>query len=384
MSADVVVLGAGVIGASIGYHLARQGVACTIVDPRHPGEAPTATWASAGGLRSQGRAPADAPLTTASAVRWPTLSDELEADLEVVLGGHLHVAEREEELAALEARVAADRANGIAIELLDHAALHEVAPSLSPRAIAGALTAGDGQAHPGRTAAAFAAAAQRNGASLRFGQSATPIAGAGGLTGVRLDSGEEIAVDTVVLSAGAWSIGILDAMGIVLPIRWRGLQMLLSEVAPPLLAPTITAVGRNLSLKQSPSGQMMIGGRWWARSDPGEPATAPIDGHTARQWSMAVGILPVMANLRLAQTWAGVEAQSVDWSPFIGRTAIDGLYLATGFSTHGFQISPAVGALVAEDITRGAAPLLAPFAPDRPVSLDAAGIAAFRAEGYLL
>jgi len=180
-----------------------------------------------------------------------------------------------------------------------------------------------------------------------------------------------------VLAAGAWSIALLDKIGLRLPLRWRGLQMLLSEISAAKLAPTVTAVGRNLSLKQSPSGQFMIGGRWFGAMADDTVGTQPIDAHVARQWDAAASILPAIAMLRIAQSWAGVEAQSIDQLPYIGRAALPGLYLAAGFSNHGFQISPVVGELVANDIARNGESLLKPFDPARAASVDAERIQAF-------
>jgi sarcosine oxidase, subunit beta len=386
MKKDVVVLGAGIIGSAIAYHLGRMGLRCIVVDPRGPDASPSATWASAGGLRSQGRSAAEAVLTQTAALRWRTLADELDADLEARFGGHLHVAERDSDLHALEARIDADRTNGIAVERVDQNAVRTLAPHISRSVIAGAFTPGDGQAHPGRTARAFVEAARRLGVALCFGATATPTVQCGRVIGVTLmPSNDRIESETIVLAAGAWSIAILQSLGLDLPIRWRGLQMLVSDVAPPLLVPTVTSVSRNLSLKQSPSGQMMIGGRWWGHSEAAEPVTAPIDGHTARQWSAAAGLLPAMCNLRLAQAWAGVEAQSFDWLPFIGRSRIAGLYLATGFSTHGFQIAPAVGSLAASDIAGETVKELAAFSPERSIAgATAQSLEAFRKEGHLL
>lgn len=380
---DVVVIGGGVTGASIAYHLARDGASVVLVDQAGLAEAPGATWASAGGLRSQGRHAPDQPLTLEAAARWRTLQDELDADLEVRLGGHLHIAEQDSELAVLEQRIAADRAGGIGIERVSGNALRDIAPTLTSRAIAGAFTAGDGQAHPARTARAFARAAKRLGISVVLGKRAMPVVEAGRVHGVDVE-GERIFADTVVLATGAWSVGGLAALGVSLPLRWRGLQMLLSEVARPALAPTVTAVGRNLSLKQSPTGQYMIGGRWFARPTGDAPAVVPIDAHVARQWSSAVAILPALAGLRLAQSWAGVEAQTPDSMPYLGPAGPDGLYLALGFSNHGFQISPAVGAHVARDILAGPDPLLAPFRPSRAAGADPAATRAFLDEGILL
>jgi sarcosine oxidase subunit beta len=378
MKPDVVVLGAGVVGASIAYHLARQGARVLLADRGLPAAAPSATWASAGGLRSQGRSPPERPISLRAAARWRTLAGELGADLEAGFGGHLHVAETETEAAAVEQRIAVERSDGVPIERVSGKDLAAIAPALTAGAIVGAFTPGDGQAHPGRTARAFAAAAVRLGAEIRLGEAARLAVGPDDKVTAHL-GGEAIAADQIVLATGAWSIAILDALGLVLPLRWRGLQMLLSEIAPALLAPTVTAVGRNLSLKQLSTGQVMVGGRWLAAPVAGCVAAEPIEANVGRQWAGAAALVPAFASLALAQTWAGVEAQTFDALPFIGPAPVRGLYVATGFSNHGFQIAPAVGELVAADLLTHE-PLLAPFRIERAAHIDASAIARFRAE----
>lgn len=378
MRPDVVVLGAGVIGASIAYHLARGGARVMVVDRVGPAAAPGASWASAGGLRSQGRSPAEHAITVAAAARWPTLALELDADLEAGFDGHLHLAEAEPEVATIERRIAQDRAGGIAIERVSGNDIARLAPALTRRALLGAFTPGDGQAHPARTARAFVAAAVRAGTATRFGEVARIDAETG--AAVLTVGADRLSVGRIVLAGGAWSVAMLDRLGLVLPLRWRGLTMLLSEVAAPLLGPTVTAVGRNLSLKQSPSGQMMVGGRWLAEPVAGAVEARPVAADVAPQWAGAVALVPAMAPLGLAQTWAGVEAQAVDSMPFLGPAPLRNLYVATGFSNHGFQISPEVGARVADDLLAGDQPLLAPFRLDRAVATDPAGIARFRSE----
>ncbi len=363
----IIVLGSGIIGASIAYHLAIRGGDVTLVDRAPPASAPGATWASAGGLRSQGRHAAEHPITLAAARRWPSLPAELDADLELVLGGHLHIAETEAEVQGIEHRIAADRAGGIAIERLCGGDIASMAPALTGSARAGAWTKQDGQANPVRTARAFVAAARRAGCRCLYDRRGTPAFRDARLAGVRLEDGDLERADIVVLATGAWSPRILRELGIEVAMHWRGLQMVSSIPVGPLLRPTVTAAGRNLSLKQTPSGALMIGGRWFARPCGPEPAVEADADHTARQWQQALAILPVLAGLVPSQVWAGAEAQSPDGLPLIGRLDADGLYLAAGFSNHGFQLSPAIGALVANDILTGAEPLLHPFDPGRVV-----------------
>lgn len=381
MKCDVIVLGAGVIGGSIAWHLSCDGARVALVDTQGPACRPSASWASAGGLRTQGRQDADRPLSLMAAAQWPTLSKSLGADLEAVFGGHLHLAEIDTEIPSIEARITDDRAAGMTIDRVNAADIRAIAPGLTPRALLGAYTPGDGQAHPGRVARAFAENTARRGGQLFFGQPASLTIEAGAATGVTLADGQRISAATTVLATGAWTTGVLAPLGLDLPLRARGLQMLLSDVAPQdLLAPTVTAVGRNLSLKQLRSGAFMIGGRWLAQPTGRGLQTVPLDAHAARQWAGAAAILPRLIRHRLVHEWAGTEAQSIDGLPFIGRIAPKGLYLACGFSNHGFQICPAVGALVAQDIASEGHHLLAPFHPDRANDVCPHALAKFRGE----
>ena len=91
----------------------------------------------------------------------------------------------------------------------------------------------------------------------------------------------------------------------------------------------------------------------------------PIEDQTKRQWDGAAAILPALRHLAIERSWAGAEAQTIDGMPFIGPIGPSGLYVATGFSNHGFQIAPIIGALVAEDLLDGCPTWLEPFRPDR-------------------
>ena len=381
--ADIVVVGAGVIGASIAYHLAGLGAAVLVADPGTP-RFPSASWASAGGVRRQNRDPREWALTIAASERWPRLEDELAADCEFRAGGHLHVAENDEDLAHLAARAAEERAGGVPVEVVDARAARELAPILGPTVVGGTFTCGDGHANPRRTTEAFLDAAIRRGAVHRtesitgFLRAPEPGGGRPRVVGVEFGS-DRIPASQVVVAAGSWTPRLVAALGVDLPIRVEGLQMLLSDATEPVLAPTIGAERRAISFKQLPGGAFFIGGGWPADVDAAAHTCSVRDDAVRGSWQTARELVPALRVRTLADRWCGLEGRSIDSVPCIGPLpGVAGAYVAAGFSGHGFQLSPAVGAEVANALSGRPAPALAGLGADRMTALAPAEIEAFR------
>jgi len=133
------------------------------------------------------------------------------------------------------------------------------------------------------------------------------------------------------------------------------LQMMATGPAEPILRQTVGALNRRLSLKQVPNGSFVIGGGW-----PGDADLAAGIG-TTRMESIqgsiehSSAVFPALAKLPLARTWIGIEALALDEVPILGPApGFDNLTLATGFSGHGFALSPIIGQLLSEQIVDGA------------------------------
>jgi sarcosine oxidase, subunit beta len=379
-SNSILVIGSGVTGGSIAYHLARAGQRVTVVERAEPGVEPSASWASAGGVRRQGRDQAEALLASEAIDRWRTLEVELDADLSYRRDGNLRVAESDAEAEVIAAFVREQNAMGFTdVQLVDRAEAFEIVPGLNDKVVAGSYSPEDGHANPPATAKAFAAAAQRHGAAYRNGMDVTALVARGGrVVGVQT-SGGVIEADAVVLAAGAWSDELAASIGLHLPIRTGAYQMLLSTPAPAgILKPVIGGVSRSLSLKQLPTGEFFLGGGW-----PGDPTTdrrgyTMRDESEAGNWAEAVGLLPAVGEQRVARKWCGLEAESIDGVPFIGAVpGYDGLTIAVGFSGHGFAISPAVGRTVADQLMGKPTPELDLLRPDRITGFESNAVQQF-------
>lgn len=363
MKPDLAVIGGGLIGLATAFEAAEAGLRVTVLEAGRIGRGASA--ASAGGVRSLNRDPAEIPLARAALPLWRDLDARLGASTGFAPGGQLRVAEDAAALEALSARAARTRALGWTHERLIGAnALRAREPALEGRALGALLVEDDGFADPLATLRAYRRACAARGVALREGARVERVAAEPG--GLRLiGPGLDLRAGAALNAAGVGGAALAEAAGDPVRVRPVALQMSVTERLPRFLSATLGTEGRKLSLKQTAGGHALIGGGHLGRIDAGGRGHVRPEA-LAANLAAAARLFPHLAEARVARVWAGVEAMAEDGLPAVGASTTPGLVHAFGFSAHGFALAPLIGRLIA-DMVRGRAPdpSLAPFAPAR-------------------
>ncbi len=350
-------IGGGVAGLSTTRALVELGVTDVLVLER-------ATVGSGGTGKSSGIVRCHYGIRSLAAMAWHALPmlEQAEELLGAPSGytntGYL-VGVGPENLGALRANVAMQRALGIEVELVGH----DEAQLLWPAArledfaeFAYEPRGGYGDGH--QTAMAFAVAARHGGAQLRQHHGVATIETAGDrVSGVRLVDGNRVGAAHVVLAAGPWSPALAEPLGLDIPVRAQRAQILHVDVGrPPGPLPVFSDLASLQYVRTEGAATLLLGD-----SDHSMPEWADPDDYRERAGDEELAALvpkfshrfPGFDGAALSSSYAGCYDVTPDYNPIISSTPIEGLWLCTGFSGHGYKISPSVGELVADLIVHG-------------------------------
>jgi glycine/D-amino acid oxidase-like deaminating enzyme len=348
----IAVVGAGIVGASIAYHLARRGAAVTVLDRGRPaGEATEKSfaWINA----TWGNPEPYFRLRFLSMQEYRRLEDELSGTLGVAWRGCLIWDLADPELEEFAARHAAW---GYDVRLVERAEIAALEPGLIAPPARAAYAAGDGTIEPAAATRALLAAAKQLGAAIRLG---TAVGGlATGAGGVRIETGADaIEADICVLAAGIGTEALCERLGIRLPMSPTAGLLVHSRPTAPLLRHVIEAP--RLHMKQE-RGRIVVG-----ESFGGGPAPNDLDAEGRRLLALVGQHLRGAAGLELERVTVGMRPMPEDGMPVVGFAPdVAGLYLATMHS--GVTLAPAVGRLATMEILDGARiEMLGSYRPER-------------------
>jgi glycine/D-amino acid oxidase-like deaminating enzyme len=354
MSKKIIVIGAGIIGASLAYHLAKAGASVTVIDalPKSGGVATPNTW---GWINASWFNPEPyAKLRIRSMEMWRALSPI--EDLKVNWCGSLLWDVPADELHTFERQ---HTAWGYKVQLLNRAGISRIEPTLMDPPELVAYASGEGVIEPDAAVRGFMNAAIALSTVVINSQNVTGFEIRGSrVSGVNTDAGL-IGADEVVVAAGVGSTELLKSIGIVLPLKPSAALVVYSKPTKPLLNTMLIAPG--MELRQDPNGRILI-------------ATDLAEGQRNEEHAMSeiqkiCSFLRGAENLELERFAIGNRPMPQDGFPLVGRmNSIEGLYVAVTHS--GITLAPAIGSFGAEEILNyNRHALLAPYQPDRMIPL---------------
>jgi glycine oxidase len=351
---DAVVIGAGIVGLALARGLAARGRSVLVVERRRVGA--EASSAAGGILSAQVESDPGSPLFPLF-LKARELHARLARELEEETGisvdystrGTLELAFSDDEERKLLAGAERQRALGLSVEVLGPAELREAEPNVSPRALRALYFAQDRRVDNVRLTRALAASAVARGAAILTGRPVTRLVIEGGVVAGVVAGAESFAAPVVVNAAGAWA-GFLGADPYPPPVEPVRGQMVAFDVAPTLVRHVVYSRRGYLVPRQD--GRVLAGSTM-ERAGFDKSVTA---SGLAAVLGIALELAPFLADVRIADTWAGLRPATPDGLPVLGPGGAAGLWHAAGLYRNGILLGPLVGEAVAAAIT-GALPV---------------------------
>jgi len=351
LTSDIVIIGAGAIGCSAAYQLAKEKLHVVVVDKGDVGR--EASWASAGIVShaSSGTSPY-AKLCRASRVMFPALAEELRdltgVDVEYRESGGLDVFFTEEEERELDGYFRAESSRGIAVEKLSLEELLQREPAMTSAARGALHWHEDAQVRPPRYVRALAHAAMQLGATFVLGKPVTEILTVGErVTGVRAHD-ETLSAGATVIAAGAWSGHIGKLLGYPIEVEPSKGQIVLVETVPALLRHVIHA--DDIYLVPRVDGKILIGSTVEFVGFDKRPTPEGVHSLLHR----ALELVPALAQHTFITAWAGLRPYRERGIALGSVPGLEGVYVASGHYRNGILLSPITGRLIKEFIVDGA------------------------------
>ena len=380
VSAEVVVIGGGVIGTSIAFHLAEAGVTGVVLLERD--ELGTgSTCKAAGGVRAQFSDRINIELGARSLEAFTRFGRRPGQEIDLHQVGYLFLLSREKDVESFERDVELQNELGVGSRMIDVAEARRLSPLIDTDGLlAAAFSPDDGHCTPESVVLGYATAARRLGAALLTGVTVTGIDVRGGeARTVHTDRGS-ITAGTVVCAAGAWSQELGEMVGTALPVTPVRRQIVFTEPMPDLPPVVPFTIDFTTSYYFHREGRGLLLGM----SDPDQEPGFHLS--YSEQWLPRLGEAieartPALLDVGLGTGWAGLYEVTPDHNALIGRSATTPNFLyATGFSGHGFLQAPAVGEVIRDLHLRRT-----PAVETGPMSAERfAGRSALRPESHIV
>lgn len=358
-TADVIVIGSGVIGCAAAYYMAKKGMSVLVLD-QDESVGNGGSSRNGGGVRQSGRDPRELPLAIYGVENvWPTLSDELGVDVEYHKEGNLRLGKTETHKQILTGLTEKAVACGLNVRMIDAEEVRKINPYLSEEVTCASWCPTDGHANPLTTTLGFYKNARALGVVFHMGEKVVKLEKVHGKLRRVCTKTTIYEANQVLVAAGYASRFLTQTVGIDVPMREELIEALVTEAEPKMFPQMLGTADADFYGHQTNHGSFVFGGATGMES-------TVLDNGTNRTSSLTApcicrGIMkyvPKLADAKIVRTWAGYEDLSIDGIPVISKVEeVPGLLLACGFTGHGFGISPVVGQLLAQ-LAAGETPML--------------------------
>jgi sarcosine oxidase subunit beta len=352
-TANIVIIGGGVMGASAAYHLAQRGMKNIILLEKENFFGQGATGRCAGGVRYQFSTEINVKLSIESLPMLERFKDEIGQDVSYKQCGYLLVATNEKEVEVFKHNVKMQNGLGVQTQLLTGDEVRRRLPLMKfDDALAGTFNPKDGIVDPNSVVMGYISAAQKMGVQVFTGADVTGIT----ISGDKLEEVQTtvgaIKTRMILNAAGPWSGRIGQMAGVKLPITPLRRQMFttspLKEVPDDF--PFVIDFARSLYFHRE--GEGLLIGMSNQNEQPGFEQNVDEDFELVNL-DAAIERMPLVEKAQRASHWAGLYEVTPDAHPIYGETNVNGFYVCTGFSGHGFMHGPISGKLMAEKILDG-------------------------------
>ncbi|HYL26519.1 MAG TPA: glycine oxidase ThiO [Candidatus Nitrosotalea sp.] len=357
---DVIVVGAGLIGLSIGFELAQRGASVRVYDRGEPARA--ASWAGAGMLAPYTERIGDEALLAfcaSSLMEYPAFVQRISTasgvDANLHLNGVLYAAFSAAELERLREHAEWLRARGVECEMLDRASALLLEPWLGARLVGGLLKRAEGHVDNRRLGRALVAACEASGVTIERNDRLSVECDARRVLGVGTDRGF-IPARAVVNACGAWASQLAGVPQSCVPPVMPVKGQMVALAVPAGLVRRATWVP-NAYLVPRDDGRLLIG----ATVEPTATDERVTAGAINELLSAALAAAPSLGNFTPIESWTGLRPGTPDDLPVLGPAAVDGYFLATGHYRNGILLAPATARSIADAIEKGHAAELEPF-----------------------
>ena len=352
-TADVIIIGGGVVGCAAAYYLAKRGIKDVIVLEADKSIGHGGSSRNGGGVRQSGRDVRELPYAMYAVNNmWPTLSEELGVDVEYYQKGNLRLGKTEAHMKKLNELASNARALGLNMEVVDGKTVKEICPYLSDEIIGASWCPTDGHANPMLTTLAYYKRSVEMGVRYFTEAKVKELKKyKGKVRKVILESGEEFEAETIIVAAGYESRYITRTVGIDIPMTRYFEEALVTEMQPHMFDIMLGTADADFYGHQAQHGSFVFG------SESGLEEATDMCPSVNRTNSLTlsagcraiIGYIPLLAEAKIVRTWGGWLDDCYDGVPVISKVdEAPGLIIACGFTGHGFGTAPSVGLMLSQ------------------------------------